>query len=128
MKYIGKLDGEKLGKYKNKIVTQNVIITNERIEHIKKRHLNDYEKYINHISDIIKNPDYILIDKDKIDTLMFLKRILDNTKNIIVIVKLNTEIEKIEMSNSILTFWQIRNVNYEKVIKNNIIVYKSRHS
>ncbi len=128
MKYIGKLDGEKLGKYKNKIVTQNVIITNERIEHIKKRHLNDYEKYINHISDIIKNPDYILIDKDKIDTLMFLKRILDNTKNIIVIVKLNTEIEKIEMSNSILTFWQIRNVNYEKMIKNNIIVYKSRHS
>lgn len=128
MKYIGKLDGEKLGKYKNKIVTQNVIITNERIEHIKKRHLNDYEKYINHISDIIKNPDYILIDKDKIDTVMFLKRILDNTKNIIVIVKLNTEIEKIEMSNSILTFWQIRNVNYEKVIKNNIIVYKSRHS
>ena len=128
MKYIGKLDGEKLGKYKNKIVTQNVIITNERIEHIKKRHLNDYEKYINHISDIIKNPDYILIDKDKIDTLMFLKRILDNTKNIIVIVKLNKEIEKIEMSNSILTFWQIRNVNYEKMIKNNIIVYKSRHS
>ena len=128
MKYIGKLDGEKLGKYKNKIVTQNVIITNERIEHIKKRHLNDYEKYINHISDIIKNPDYILIDKDKIDTVMFLKRILDNTKNIIVIVKLNTEIEKIEMSNSILTFWQIRNVNYEKMIKNNIIVYKSRHS
>lgn len=128
MKYIGKLDGEKLGKYKNKIVTQNVIITNERIEHIKKRHLTDYEKYINHISDIIKNPDYILIDKDKIDTVMFLKRILDNTKNIIVIVKLNTEIEKIEMSNSILTFWQIRNVNYEKVIKNNIIVYKSRHS
>ena len=117
MKYIGKLDGEKLGKYKNKIVTQNVIITNERIEHIKKRHLNDYEKYINHISVIIKNPDYILIDKDKIDTLMFLKRILDNTKNIIVIVKLNTEIEKIEMSNSILTFWQIRNVNYEKMIK-----------
>ena len=117
MKYIGKLDGEKLGKYKNKIVTQNVIITNERIEHIKKRHLTDYEKYINHISDIIKNPDYILIDKDKIDTVMFLKRILDNTKNIIVIVKLNTEIEKIEMSNSILTFWQIRNVNYEKMIK-----------
>ena len=128
MKYIGKLDGEKLGKYKNKIVTQNVIITNERIEHIKKRHLTDYEKYINHISDIIKNPDYILIDKDKIDTVMFLKRILDNTKNIIVIVKLNTEIEKIEMSNSILTFWQIRNVNYEKMIKNNIIIYKSRHS
>ena len=90
MKYIGKLDGEKLGKYKNKIVTQNVIITNERIEHIKKRHLNDYEKYINHISDIIKNPDYILIDKDKIDTLMFLKRILDNTKNIITILKSNT--------------------------------------
>ena len=59
MQYIGNLDKEKLGNYKNKIITEKVIMTNERIEHIQKRHPGDYEKYINYVPDIIKDPDYI---------------------------------------------------------------------
>ena len=39
MQYIGQLDKNKLGKYKDKIKTLDVIITNERIEHIKRHHL-----------------------------------------------------------------------------------------
>ena len=38
MQYIGKLDKEKLGEYANKITTEDVIITAERIKHIKERH------------------------------------------------------------------------------------------
>jgi len=38
VQYIGKLDKEKLGKYKNKIITDEVILTDERIKHIKERH------------------------------------------------------------------------------------------
>ena len=34
MQYIGKIDKEKLGKYKDKIVTNSVILTNERLNHI----------------------------------------------------------------------------------------------
>jgi len=44
--YIGKLDKNKLGKYKNKITTNTVVITNEQIEHIQKRHPGDYEEDI----------------------------------------------------------------------------------
>lgn len=38
VQYIGKLDKEKLGEYKNKITTDEVVLTEERIKHIKERH------------------------------------------------------------------------------------------
>ena len=38
MLYIGKLDKSKLGKYANKIVTDEVVLTDERIKHMKLRH------------------------------------------------------------------------------------------
>lgn len=38
MQYIGKINKEKLGEYKNKIITDEVVLTEERIKHIKERH------------------------------------------------------------------------------------------
>ena len=38
MHYIGKIDRNKIGEYGDKIASEDVIITDERIEHIKKRH------------------------------------------------------------------------------------------
>lgn len=125
MQYIGKLDKEKLGIYKGKIVTESVIITNERIEHIEKRHPGDYNKYINSIPDLINSPDYILEDKDKTDTLIFLKTILKNQRNIEVVIKLQTNNMEKEKCNTIITFWKIRNVNYKKTIRNNKIIYRN---
>lgn len=36
--YIGKLDKNKIGEYKDKIITDDVIMTNERIKHTQERH------------------------------------------------------------------------------------------
>ncbi|MFQ8661486.1 MAG: hypothetical protein ACLR9X_05230 [Clostridia bacterium] len=38
MYYIGKIDKEKIGHFKNIITTEDVIITYERIKHIQERH------------------------------------------------------------------------------------------
>ena len=124
MQYIGKLDKEKLGRYKNRIITEDVILTNERIEHIKKRHPGNYEEYIDYIPDIIKNPDYILEDKDNKETILVLKIIRDKEKNVQVVIKLHTNINQKDKSNSILTFWNIRDRNYKSTIKNNKTIYK----
>lgn len=121
MQYIGKIDIEKLGKYK--MITNKVIITKERIEHIKRRHFTDYDKYIQYVPDIIEDPDYILEDIDNINTILMLKTIIEKKENIQVVIKLQTNREKGKY-NSILTFWKIRDRNYEKVIKHNKIIYK----
>lgn len=117
MQYIGQLDKNKLGKYKDKIETLDVIITNERIEHINKRHPGDYEKYIIYLSNSIKNPDYILEDKENKDTILILKRIGD--KRIHIVIKLQTNNRDINKYNSVITYWQIRERSYRSTIKNN---------
>lgn len=38
MQYIGKLNRNILGKYKEKVITDDVILTDERIKHIQERH------------------------------------------------------------------------------------------
>lgn len=125
MQYIGKLDTKKLGKYKEKIITDEVILTDEREEHIRKRHLEDYETYIKYISDIIEKPDYILEDLNNEDTILLLKTINNNGEKVQVVVKLQTVIQEVNKCNSILTFWHIRDRNYKSTIRNNKLLYKS---
>lgn len=124
MQYIGKIDKEKLGKYKNKIITNKVILTNERIEHIKQHHPGDYEEYGLYLTDILTNPDYIINDNKNIDTVLYLKTILQRKKNIQVILKLNTNRENINKQNSILTLWKIKEKSYKQLIRNREIIYK----
>ncbi len=124
MNYIGKINKEILGEYRKKIITDRVIITNERIEHIKKRHLDDYERYIKYIPDVLYNPDYILEDRENKDTILMLKKIEKQEKKIQVVVKLQTNLKEKEKSNSILTFWHIRDRSYRSTIKNNKMIYK----
>ena len=123
MQYIGQLDKNKLGRYKDKIKTLDIIITNERIEHINKRHPGDYEKYIIYLSNCIKKPDYILEDKDNKDTIIILKRI--ENKRIHILIKLQTNNRDINKYNSIITYWQIRERCYKSTIKNNKIIYEN---
>jgi len=125
LKYIGKLDTNKLGRYKNEICTDNVILTYERIEHIRRRHPGDYEKFIEYIPNIIENPDYILEDKGQENTILILKNIKENNKNVQVVVKLQTVMYRENRNNSILTFWHIRDRNYKSTIRNNKIIYEN---
>lgn len=46
MRFIGKINKEIYKCVTDNIVTDNVIITDERIEHIKSHHPNDYENSI----------------------------------------------------------------------------------
>ena len=124
MQYIGKLDKEKLGSYKERIITNEVILTEERIKHIKEHHPGDYEKYGIYISEIIKEPDYILEDNKNIDTLLYMKNIVNNKINIQIVIRLNTNKTEIYKKNSILTLWKIKNSTYNQLIRNRKVIWK----
>ncbi len=126
--YIGKIDKEKLGKYKHEVITEYVIITNERIEHIKEHHPGNYEEYSKYLKDIIENPDYVLEDNKNKDTILFLKTIKEKTKNIQIVVRLNTNKEEKSKQNSILTFWKIKNSTYRQLIRNKKNLWKKLDS
>ena len=117
--YIGKLTKSKLGKYNNKILTDEVVLTNERImEHILKKHLVDYNELRDYIKEIIENPDYIIEDNKHFDTIILLKYINCVDKFGRVVVKLVLETDEKHPKNSIITLMKLNKRTWNQTIKN----------
>lgn len=124
MHFIGKIDLEKYRCVTNDIVTDEVIITDNQIAHIKERHPNDYERYFKYAGEILKNPDYIL-EAGKPDTAFVLKHIVDNNKCYEMIVRLKTSRDPAEHKNSVITFLKIDRKRYNRYIRTKKILYKA---
>lgn len=80
---IGKIDVNLLKKFYN-IKTDELIITKERIEHINKRHKNDYDLYGKYMPEILSRPDYILKDIENVNTVLYLKTIKELNMQMVV--------------------------------------------
>lgn len=125
MRVIGKIDVDIYKCVSEDIVTDVVVITDERVEHIKMRHPNDYERFVDYIPEIIAEPDYILA-ANKPNTGVLLKEIQGNDERFKLILRLKIEEEPANYSNSILSFWYIGETTWNKSIKNKKILYKRK--
>lgn len=103
------------------IKTDKLIITKERIEHINKRHNNDYDLYGKYMLEIISNPDYILEDIENINTVLYLKNIQE--LNLQMVIKLETQTD-INRANTVITFWHMRKRSYNQIIKKNKKIFQ----
>lgn len=124
MQYIGKLDKEKLGKYKYIIITDEVIISEERITHIKEHHPELINNEIIYIKDVLGDPDYIFEDRKNIDTILMIKNIDKTYKDYRLVVKLNTNKNLKEKSNTIISFWKINKKKLGQFIRNEKIIFE----
>lgn len=119
MQYIGKLNINLIGKYKNEIKTNEVVLTDERLkEHILVYHKKDYEEFHLFLKEIIENPDYIIEDNKHIDTLIFLKELQKLEKKCRIVVKLALGKEEEHPKNSIITMMKQNNRTWEQTIRN----------
>lgn len=121
---IGKIDIEKYKCVTEDITTDEVIITDTQIAHIKDHHPNDYERYFSYIEEIVKNPDYIL-EANKPNTAFVLKHIEDNGKNYQIILRLKTSSDPEDYKNSIITFLKVEDKRYNRYLRTKKILYKS---
>ena len=120
---LGKLDKSKYKCITKDIVTDEVIITKERLGHIQERHPEDYEKYLNYLKDCVFDPDYI-IEGNKPRTAVALKNINIDGKNAKAIVRLITSNDNTSFKNSIITFQTIRDKEWNRLINNKPVLYK----
>lgn len=117
MRYIGKLDIDKLGIYRNKLITAEVIMTNERLyQHILIHHKSEYEQLEKYIKDIIENPDYIIEDNRHSDTMIYLKQISNLKGRIIIRLALGQDEE--HNKNSIITIMKLNGRTWKQTIRN----------
>ena len=121
--YLGRIDTEILEIEFGKLGTDELIVTNERIEHIKSRHSEDFELFEIYGSLVAEKPDIVLKDKKNENTVFLIKR-LDNT-NLNVVVRVILEKENSDLKNSVMTFYRIRDRNLWKLMEKNKILYKS---
>ena len=105
-----------------KIMSEQVIITENQVIHIKEKHPGDYEKYEIYLKDFVENPDYI-VETERYGTALVLKRIED--KRFKVILRLVTEYDNVEYKNSIITFMRINQSEWNRLLRKRKILYKN---
>lgn len=105
------------------IASDEVIITNEQIKHIKERHPNDFELFVSFFAEMIRDPDYI-IEANKPNTAIVLKEIEIDGRKLKMILRLKTSFDPVEYKNSIITFQHIRDKEWRRVIRNMKILYR----
>ena len=121
---IGRIDKDLYSCVTKDIFTDEVVITNERIQHIKDHHPNDYERFSVYLKEIVERPDYI-IESKRPNTALVLKEILDHGERFKLILRLITHYDNPDYKNSILTFMKIDDSEWKRLIHNKKVLYKS---
>lgn len=120
---VGKIDRDIYKCITEDIVTDEVIITDERIQHIKERHPNDYERFYSYIPEIINDPDFI-VEANKPNTAVVLKEIEERGEKFKLVLRIKVQSDPEEYKNSIMTFWHIGETTWRKTLKNKTVLYK----
>ena len=123
MHIIGKINKNIYKCVTEDITTEEVIITDTQINHIKNRHPNDYENFSSYFSDILPDPDFIL-EANKPNTAFILKQITENDLTVQLILRLQTSQDPKGYKNSIITFLKIDIKTWNKYLRNKKILYR----
>ena len=123
MHIIGKINKNIYKCVTEDITTEEVIITDNQINHIKNRHPNDYENFSSYFSDILSAPDLIL-EANKPNTAFILKQITENDLTVQLILRLQTSQDPKGYKNSIITFLKIDIKTWNKYLRNKKILYR----
>lgn len=121
--YIGTLNRELYRCVTQDITTDEVIITDERIQHIKERHPGDYARYFGYLKEIVEDPDYILA-ANKARSALLLKTFADNGKNYKVILRIKTSVDTEGYKNSIISFQKVDDRRYRRYTRSEKVLYK----
>ena len=103
------------------LATDELIITDERDEHIKERHADDYNLFRQCVLDVVQIPDVILKDSKNKNTVFYIKYIEETNLNIVI--RLSLETENTGKKNSIITAYRLGTKNLERFKKNNKTLY-----
>ncbi len=120
---VGKLNREIYKCITADIMTDEVVITDNQIQHIKDRHPGDYERFSQYFGEIISQPDYIL-ESNKPNTAFLLKSVEDNGDHFQLILRIKTFEDPENYKNSIITFLKIDRRKWKKYLRNKKILYR----
>ncbi|MCM1253178.1 MAG: PBECR2 nuclease fold domain-containing protein [Clostridium sp.] len=123
MHLVGRIDKDIYKCVMEDIVTDEVIITDERVRHIKERRGEEfYNTYADKFADIIRYPDYIFADKS--NTALVCKEYAEDEKFINVVLRIVISSDNPEYKNSIITAVGENRKRFQQRLRNNKLLYK----
>lgn len=125
MHFVGKLNKEIFRCISKDIRTDEVIITEERIQHVNDRHPGEHEKIKEYLKEAVENPDYIIADKHP-DTGLIIKEIKTEDTYIQLVLRVCTSKDEIEFKNSVISLWEISERRLQNYLRNKSILYKRK--
>lgn len=120
MKVIGEITNAQVIKHWKGVKTQ-IILTDERVGHIREGHAEDYDAFSANIPDTIQNPAHVLCDARDKHTAMFIGHI-DGT-SINVIVKLAFKGTNSDLESSVITMYRLGEKTLRRLMKKHLVVY-----
>ncbi len=122
MREIGKINAKLFENEFGKLLTEDVVLTDEREEHIRINHPLDYPLFDTHCSAVVGDPDEVLLDGRHAGTVFLIKRLEEENFN--VVLRLALEADDAGRKNSIMTFFRVRDKNLAKLEAKNKRLYK----
>ena len=123
MRYlVGQINRTMFRRISREITTEDVIITEERIEHCNK-HQNAYIRYGIHMDTVLRDPEFIFLDSHP-NTAVLVREIQADGINLQIVLRLHVLTDTPGYANSIISLWNISEKRKENYRKNKIVIYK----
>ena len=120
---LGKLDWSIYKCITETYITDEVIVTDEQLEHIHNKHPEAYEDALRHIREILAQPDYIIRDK-RPNTGLVIKKFQYSDRSILLVLRISTAGDRDGYKNSVITIWKITDKRLNNYLKNKEVIYK----
>ena len=124
MYIVGKLDKNIYKCIGEDFVTDEVIMTDEQLQHIKERHPDVYDNTLEYVEMILQNPDYVIEDTKHRHSAMVIKRIETEKKHSLLLLRVCTAQDPAGYKNSIITSWEISERRLQNYIRNKKVLYR----
>lgn len=124
--YCGQLDMNLYKCITPMIVTDRVVVTDNRILHIVNRHPDALISLVTELNDTIRAPDYILLDDKHKDTGLICRQLHSGDGSLLLVLRICTDSDSDVLTNSVISGWQISRKRLERYLRTGTILYSRR--
>lgn len=110
---LGFMETSYLEKEFGKLQTNEIIVTKERLGHIRQRHAEDFALFDEYAAMTVSSPDLVLKDTNNDGTVFVVKHPPYTNLNVVIRLALGTD--EGGHKNSVMTFYRIRERNLKKL-------------
>lgn len=122
MVVIGRIDREIFRCIAEDIVTEEVVMTDNQLQHILQRHPEVFPVVMDVVRDTLRDPDYIIEDKHPYIGLV-VRRLETGSESLQVVLRICTSEDQPGYKNSVISCWEISERRLKNYLRNKKILY-----